>query len=117
MPQVSEQKIFPLHEIGGLSPYYTSEIEVKNILSKGCVMCHEDFSSRFEILLHYETSTLHVIGLTIIEVAELRIIFHAKHSSFEKDIFIVDRKAAVCLKCWTEFLKQIVKLKGKDHGS
>jgi hypothetical protein len=107
-----QTEIYPLTSNPGLSDRYISEAHLRVLLEKGCVMCKTPFDPKASLIAHYEKLSLHVIGLTTIQAAEVRLAFHEKKSLVEHDVFIVDQKAVVCLKCWVEFLRSVAKLKG-----
>lgn len=86
------------------------------LLDQGCILCKRNFDEPEILFLVYRTTDLYVIGLTQLQVAEIEIAVCQSEMKWynEETVFIVDRKGAVCLKCWTEFLRQVAALKGSQ---
>lgn len=99
---------------GGQSRYYVSLSSARTLLSLGCILCKQSFNDFQIIDISYETSDLYVSGLQLPEVAGLRLALIHKSpptSAVHGSAFIIDKKAAVCLKCFTEYLQQILTIK------
>lgn len=111
---LSENDCHPLHDFVGESRWRVTKEVALRLLESGCVMCQKPFvkdSTRFDI--EYERSELYSIGLTPLQVAECQLsVIHNPLWSNAETIYIIDQKAAVCQKCWVEFLRQVVALKG-----
>lgn len=99
---------------GGESRYYVSLASARLLVENGCILCKVSFDN-FEVLdVNYETSDLFVAGMSLPEVAELRLalIQNSPATSVSHGTaFLIDKKAAVCLKCFTEYLQQIIQIK------
>lgn len=99
------------------SRHYVEKDVALELISRGCVMCDvplADPSADGTVCLDYTTTDLYVIGFTTIEAAECELAFFNSHklNGWAGRVFIVDQKAAVCFKCWIDFLERVVKMKG-----
>ncbi len=101
-----------LHDTASGSRFVSRDIAL-TLLSRGCAMCGRSLIGTPTELV-YETSDLWVIGLDPTKVAELQIASFDRGGFSSETVLIVDKRAAVCLKCWVEFLRQVVALKGKE---
>lgn len=102
---------YNLHSVASGHRFITRD-EVLNLLPGGCVMCRKTFP--VEPIFLYETTDLWTIGLSPIETARCQLAVLTPKGATAAEVVIVDKKAAVCLRCWITFLKQVVALKGKN---
>jgi hypothetical protein len=114
--------LFPTVKHGRDSAYYVGEETVRKLMAKGCAMCQREFKNEF-VCLEYEVSHCgnHIL-LEPHEFAELQIASLERNPTFNaispslgglvirEYVYIVDKKAAVCLQCWVSYMKQIVAL-------
>lgn len=112
---------FPLHPPFGKkneSHFNMSRPEALIALEKGCLMCKKQFV--LKTILHYETTDSYTMGVLPHETAELHLTLMLREPLFltngpmgvvfSENVYLVDRKAALCLVCWVEYLRQIVEI-------
>jgi hypothetical protein len=116
-------ELYPLYSqhprLGNQSRHNLFGDEAIKLVEAGCLMCKKQFVGPKGILW-YETSDINTVGMATHEVAELRFALLLRQPQFlssgpmgivvSENIFLIDRKAAICLVCWLEYLRQIIEI-------